>query len=216
MRKQKSSLDQAIIHFDRVLRIISGGALAHKRPSPAQELENAGQEALTSLEKKHSAGLMRINHTGEVCAQALYQGQSLTSRSPKLKEDLLHAQAEEIDHLAWCAERLEALESKPSVLNPFWYAGSLALGALAGLMGDAWNLGFLAETERQVEAHLHEHLECLPQQDHASRAVLAQMKTDEAQHAAMAEDHGARVLPGPVKLMMRLSAGMMKRVVYYR
>ncbi len=165
---------------------------------PAQRANPSTGEAdvvLDDAERRHAAGLMRINHVGEVCAQALYVGQAAVARDETTRAHLLAAAQEETDHLAWCAQRLDELDSRPSLLNPLWYAGSYAIGALAGLRGDGWNLGFVVETERQVEAHLDEHLQTLPAADARSRAILAVMKADEARHADHAQAQGARVLP---------------------
>ena len=164
--------------------------------------------------RRHAAGLMRVNHTGEVCAQALYVGQAAVARDEATREQLLKAAQEETDHLAWCGERLRELDSRPSLFNPLWYAGSYAIGLAAGLRGDGWNLGFVAETERQVEVHLVEHLQTLPPEDLRSRAILETMKTDEARHAENAEAAGARRLPLPVTWLMALSSGVMKTVAY--
>jgi ubiquinone biosynthesis monooxygenase Coq7 len=155
-----------------------------------------------------------VNHAGEICAQALYAGQAATARDPSVREAMQQAADEEIDHLAWCESRLDELRSKPSLLNPLWYAGSFAIGAVAGLAGDRWSLGFVRETEIQVEAHLQEHLERLPPEDARSQAILDQMKTDEAQHARMAENAGAAVLPAPVRAAMAFTAGIMKSLAY--
>jgi len=157
---------------------------------------------------------MRVNHSGEVCAQALYSGQAFASRNPELQQKLAHAAEEELDHLAWCAERLQELGSQPSRLNVLWYGGSWLLGAVASLAGERWNLGFLEETERQVEAHLQGHLERLPEGDQRSREIVAQMKIDEAEHADMAREAGAASLPEPVRSMMSASAGVMKWLAY--
>ncbi|GAB1408595.1 2-polyprenyl-3-methyl-6-methoxy-1,4-benzoquinone monooxygenase [Thermomonas brevis] len=165
-------------------------------------------------ERRHAAGLMRINHVGEVCAQALYVGQAAVARDPATRAHLLEAAQEETDHLAWCADRLRELDSRPSLFNPLWYAGSFAIGAAAGLRGDGWNLGFVVETERQVEAHLDEHLLALPAADQRSRAILQVMKADEARHADNAQAAGARALPAPVKAGMRLASKAMKAVAY--
>jgi ubiquinone biosynthesis monooxygenase Coq7 len=173
---------------------------------PPAELDEAG--------RRHAAGLMRVNHTGEVCAQALYCGQAAVARDPAVRAQLLAAAQEETDHLAWCAARLEALDSHPSRLNPLWYAGSYAIGVLAGLRGDGWNLGFVVETERQVEAHLDEHLATLPPGDEASRRILETMKADEARHADHAEAAGARRLPWPIPQAMAATSALMKRVAY--
>mgnify|MGYP002335695948 FL=1 len=164
--------------------------------------------------RRHAAGLMRINHAGEVCAQALYAGQATTARNPEVQADMQQAANEEIDHLSWCKERLDELDSEPSRLDPLWYAGSFVIGAIAGLAGDGWSLGFLKETENQVEAHLEGHIEKLPPEDARSHAILKQMKIDEARHAQMAENSGAYDLPQPVRDLMRLTAGAMKAVAY--
>ena len=165
-------------------------------------------------ERAHAAGLMRVNHTGEICAQALYSGQALTSSSVELKRKLDHAAREETEHLAWTESRLRELGARRSFLNPLWYAGSFAIGAAAGLAGDRWNLGFLSETERQVEQHLTGHLEALPVNDARSRSIVDQMRIDEGSHAQMAEDAGAEVLPLPVRLLMRLTSKVMTSTAY--
>ncbi len=159
-------------------------------------------------------GLMRINHCGEICAQALYQGQALTSRDPAVRDALRVAADEETEHLAWTEQRIAELGGRKSLLNPLWYAGSLSLGVFAGLLGDQWNLGFLAETERQVEAHLDSHLSMLPAQDGRSRAIVYQMRLDEIQHAEMAIHHGAAELPAPAKLAMKLMSKVMTGAAY--
>lgn len=205
-----SGLDRLLIELDHALGTSLGEARA-ERPNPGRD------EPLPELdtnERRHTAGLMRINHTGEVCAQALYLGQAAVARDPATREQLLHAAQEEEDHLAWCAERLRELNDRPSLFNPLWYAGSYAIGLAAGLRGDGWNLGFVVETERQVEAHLEHHLETLPAQDQRSRAILRQMKDDEARHADHAEAAGARVLPQPIPRLMALTAGLMKAIAY--
>ena len=165
-------------------------------------------------ERRHAAGLMRINHVGEVCAQGLYFGQAAVARDEDTRARLLAAAREETDHLAWCDERLRELDSRPSLFNPLWYAGSHAIGVLAGLRGDGWNLGFVVETEHQVEAHLDEHLESLPPADLRSRAILQVMKADEARHADNAEQAGARVLPPPIPALMAAASKLMKTVAY--
>jgi ubiquinone biosynthesis monooxygenase Coq7 len=159
--------------------------------------------------------LMRINHTGEVCAQALYQGQALTAKLPEVRQSMERAAQEENDHLAWCDSRLKAPDNRKSLLNPFWYAGSFMIGAAAGLAGDKWSLGFVAETEHQVEDHLENHLKRLPPQDQKSRAVLEQMKEDEIHHATVALEAGGAELPGPIKLAMKLTSKLMTKSVYY-
>ena len=193
-------------------------ALATVLGAPRAERRNPGASApdapLDAGERHHSAGLMRINHTGEVCAQALYIGQAAVARDPATRAHLLEAAQEETDHLAWCADRLRELDSRPSLLNPLWYAGSWAIGAAAGLRGDGWNLGFVVETERQVEAHLAEHLQTLPEADARSRAILSVMKDDEARHADNALAAGARLLPPPIPALMAAMSKAMKAVAY--
>lgn len=191
-----------------------GTAFAHPvalRPMPGAEDR---EPELTRDERRHAAGLMRVNHTGEVCAQALYAGQAAVARDPAVRAQLREAAQEETDHLAWCGERLAALRSRPSLLNPLWYAGAYAIGVAAGLRGDGWNLGFVVETERQVEAHLAEHLEALPTADQRSRAVLEVMKADEARHADHALAAGARRLPTPLPQAMAAVSAVMKAVAY--
>lgn len=204
------SPDQVILQFDKALRTVFASA-SSRRPYPDAELPDA---ELSETEKKHAAGLMRINHSGEVCAQALYAGQALTARNPEAQRALLEAADEETEHLAWCERRLNELGSHKSFLNPVWYAGSFALGALAGALGDKWNLGFLAETERQVEGHLDSHLDKLPPQDIKSRAVVEQMKVDEIKHADTAIAHGGAELPTPVKQAMRLTSKVLTLAAY--
>jgi len=205
-----SPLDRLLTRCERALEAIAGTPQA-QRPSPAAGIAEA---ALDDGERRHAAGLMRINHTGEVCAQALYFGQAALARNPDNREHLLHAAVEETDHLAWCAQRLQQLESRPSLLNPLWYAGSYAIGAVAAVAGDPVSLGFVVETERQVEAHLAEHLEKLPAQDERSRAVLAQMQTDEIRHAEAARQRGGIELPFPLPQLMHFSSMVMKAVAY--
>lgn len=205
-----SPLDQLIVAFDRGLRTVSG-TLRSARPLPGEALPEA---ELSDVERRHAAGLMRVNHSGEVCAQALYQGQALASGNDDLKAALAGAAREEEDHLAWTGHRLRELRGHTSLLAPLWYAGSLAIGYAAGKLGDDWNLGFLKETERQVEAHLQGHLDRLPESDLRTRAIVEQMKADEAGHADMAAELGARELPLPVKLAMKLTAKVMTTVAY--
>ncbi len=209
--RELSFLDNLFGQLDGGLRAAFGPPPTGTRPSPAEGLEDA---PLDDDERRLTAGLMRINHTGEVCAQALYAGQAATARSTEVREQMAEAALEEEDHLAWCAQRLEELVSRPSLFNPLWYAGSYSIGAAAGLAGDPWSLGFVEATERQVEAHLDDHLERLPAHDQRSRAIVAQMKEDEARHAQMALDHGARILPAPVQKLMALTAGIMKAVAF--
>lgn len=203
-------LDHVLSEAQRALETVFGSPAA-ERPTPARD---AADVALDEEERRHAAGLMRINHVGEVCAQALYVGQAAVARDPATRNHLLAAAQEETDHLAWCAERLRELDSRPSLFNPVWYAGSYAIGLLAGLRGDGWNLGFVVETERQVEAHLDEHLRTLPEADLRSRAILQTMKADEARHADAAEQAGARILPPPVPALMAAASRLMKAVAY--
>jgi ubiquinone biosynthesis monooxygenase Coq7 len=208
---------RALTAFDRLLVDAQNaldtvfGAPAAQRANPAKDEPDV---VLDDGERRHAAGLMRINHVGEVCAQALYVGQAAVARDEATRAHLLAAAQEETDHLAWCAQRLDELDSRPSLLNPLWYASSYAIGALAGLRGDGWNLGFVVETERQVEAHLDEHLQTLPAADARSRAILEVMKADEARHANDAQAQGARVLPPPVPTLMAMASNLMKSVAY--
>jgi ubiquinone biosynthesis monooxygenase Coq7 len=204
-------IDRLIIEFDKALRTVFAPGRS-VRAMPGSDLPEPG---LAEIEKQHVAALMRVNHCGEICAQALYQGQALTSRDPAICAALRHAAAEEGEHLAWTERRLGELGGRKSLLNPLWYSGSLCMGLLAGKLGDAWNLGFLAETERQVEAHLNGHLQRLPDTDRKSWAVIEQMKTDEAGHARTAEQLGAHELPGVVRQAMRLASGVMTRTAYW-
>jgi 3-demethoxyubiquinol 3-hydroxylase len=208
--RNTTRLDMLLADGQRALETVFGAPPA-ARPNPGRDTADV---ELDATERRHAAGLMRINHVGEVCAQALYIGQASVARDPATREHLLDAAQEETDHLAWCADRLRELDSRPSLFNPVWYAGSYAIGLLAGLRGDGWNLGFVVETERQVEAHLAEHLQTLPQADLRSRAILETMKVDEARHADHAEAAGARVLPQPVPMLMAAASKLMKTVAY--
>ncbi|HZF26261.1 MAG TPA: 2-polyprenyl-3-methyl-6-methoxy-1,4-benzoquinone monooxygenase [Steroidobacteraceae bacterium] len=210
-RKSLSGLDLLLAQADRALKTLASATTA-SRPSPAGRPLDP---PLDESERRHAAGLMRVNHAGEIAAQALYQGQALTARGAEVREKLHRAAEEEGDHLAWCEERLRELDSRTSVLNPLWYAGSFAIGALAGALGDRVSLGFVAETERQVEGHLDEHLQRLPRNDERSRRVLAQMKADETRHGENARAAGARELPAPVKLLMKLTSRVMTRTAYW-
>ena len=209
VKLKHSPLDGFIIEFDRALRSIVG-ATPMRRPVP----QSAPTENLTTQEKQHAAGLMRVNHVGEVCAQALYQSQKLHAKSSDLKDKLEHAAIEEEDHLAWCEQRLSELDSRPSLLNPLWYAGSFVLGSVAGLAGDKVSLGFVSETEKQVENHLDGHLTELPTNDYRSRAIVAQMREDEISHGQMARDEGGIDLPNPVKTAMKMMAKVMTSTAY--
>ena len=204
-----SPLDRLLVEAQRALETTLGDPAA-ARPYPA----TAADPELADPARRHAAGLMRINHVGEVCAQGLYFGQAAVARDASTRQHLLEAAQEETDHLAWCADRLRELDSRPSLLNPLWYAGSWAIGAAAGLRGDGWNLGFVVETERQVEAHLDGHLDQLPADDRRSRAIVTQMKADEARHAENAQAAGGIDLPPPVKAAMRFAAHVMRKVAY--
>jgi ubiquinone biosynthesis monooxygenase Coq7 len=208
--RRYSPMDRLLAGAQRAMAAAVGPAHA-ERPNPGAPEADVEMDATS---RRHAAGLMRINHTGEVCAQALYVGQAAVARDEATRTQLLAAAQEETDHLAWCADRLRELDSRPSLLNPLWYAGSFAIGAAAGLRGDGWNLGFVVETERQVEAHLEEHLRSLPAEDLRSRAILATMKDDEARHAEHAQAAGARALPAPIPRLMALSSAVMKAVAY--
>jgi 3-demethoxyubiquinol 3-hydroxylase len=203
-------LDALIVAFDRGLRTLCAPATS-TRPIPGAELDEA---QLSDQGKAHAAALMRVNHAGEVCAQALYQGQALTARDAQTRDFLLEAAREETDHLAWTEQRVEALGGRVSVLNPFWYAGSFLFGVASGLTGDGCNLGFLAETERQVEGHLTGHLRQLPETDLKSRAVVEQMRQDESAHARRALDRGAHELPYVVTRLMGYASRVMTRTAY--
>ncbi|USQ13814.1 2-polyprenyl-3-methyl-6-methoxy-1,4-benzoquinone monooxygenase [Legionella lytica] len=208
-----SFIDALISEVDTALRtILPPNKRVSTRYSPAAEIEDT---PLSLREKKHVAGLMRVNHAGEVCAQALYQGQALTAQLTHIKQQMSDAAAEEVDHLAWCEERLYELGSKPSLLNPIWYSGSILLGALAGFAGDKVSLGFVAETERQVTAHLKNHLQKLPVHDKKSQAILKQMQVDEEQHAKTAIESGGIELPIPIKQMMSLVSKLMTHSSYH-
>ncbi|MCW8409119.1 2-polyprenyl-3-methyl-6-methoxy-1,4-benzoquinone monooxygenase [Legionella sp. PATHC035] len=208
-----NTLDTLIAEVDNALRTLFPPAQRMSaRPSPAEPINDT---KLSIQEKKHIAGLMRVNHAGEVCAQALYQGQALTAQLTHIKQQMNDAAAEETDHLAWCEKRLVELDSKPSILNPFWYGGSMILGAVAGLAGDKISLGFVAETERQVSSHLQRHLDKLPEHDKKSHAILRQMKEDEEQHAATALKAGGIELPYLVKQLMRVVSKLMTKSSYY-
>jgi ubiquinone biosynthesis monooxygenase Coq7 len=205
-----SPLDRLLIEAQRAVAGAADEAVALRKSPGAPQPD----VQMAERERVHAAGLMRVNHTGEVCAQALYVGQAAVARDAATREQLLAAAQEETDHLAWCRERLRELDSRPSLLNPLWYAGSYAIGVAAGLRGDGWNLGFVVETERQVEAHLDEHLRRLPPEDLRSRAILETMKADEARHADHAEAAGARVLPPPIPRVMALASALMKAIAY--
>jgi ubiquinone biosynthesis monooxygenase Coq7 len=211
LTRANNPLDNLIAGFDRALRVVGGVATA-SRPNPgtlAHDCELNAQEA------RHSAGLMRVNHVGEVCAQALYDSQGRHANSPAMRAQFEQAGREEQDHLAWTAERLSELGSQPSLLNPLWYAGAYTMGTIAARLGDARSLGFVVETERQVEAHLNSHLDQLPPQDGKSRAIVDQMRVDEIEHGAKAQAMGAAEMPLPVRMAMRAMAKVMTTTAYY-
>lgn len=203
-------LDRLIIEFDRALRTVSGVA-GVTATMPDAAIDEAD---LSEDERRHAAALMRVNHTGEVCAQALYSGQALSARNAETRRLLEQAAAEETEHLAWTATRVDRLGGRTSILNPLFYAGAFVIGAASGALGDRWSLGFLAETERQVEAHLDGHLDQLPEADQKSRAVVEKMKQDEVRHASSATAQGAAELPEPVKQVMKLVARAMTTSTY--
>lgn len=203
--------DDLINQLDQALKTLIPGNCVAKRESPALNID---EPVLADSARAHAAGLMRINHTGEVCAQALYQGQALTAKLDQVRDNMTLAAEEEIDHLSWCEERLTELDSRTSILNPAWYSLSFGLGAIAGLAGDKWSLGFVAETENQVCEHLQEHLTTLPPEDEKSQAILEQMIIDEGHHAAMATSAGAADLPLPFKSGMKVLSKIMKKAAY--
>jgi 3-demethoxyubiquinol 3-hydroxylase len=209
---QQSPLDQFITAVDGALRAVTGSVGSGSRPSPATAPENPSPDP---HQRQLAASLMRVNHCGEVCAQALYQGQALTAKTPRVAQVLRHAAAEETDHLAWCEHRLRELDSHVSYLNPFWYAASFAMGAATGLLGDKINLGFVAAVEEEVSLHLERHLTQLPDSDQRTRQILAQMQTDERKHAADALELGGTHFPAPVKAMMRRVSRLMTRSAYW-
>ncbi len=206
LNRQLSPLDHLLSNFDQGLRTLIGKPEGTERKNPAAKI---GENTLSTREKKRAASLMRINHAGEVSAQALYQGQALTARNKDVKKQMERSAQEENDHLEWCAQRLQELDSHKSILNPVWYSGSLIIGALAGVAGDKWSLGFVVETEKQVEKHLNEHLEKLPEQDIKSRVIVEKMRDDEIQHATKALDAGGAELPTPIKHAMKITAKIM-------
>ncbi|WP_407410596.1 2-polyprenyl-3-methyl-6-methoxy-1,4-benzoquinone monooxygenase [Acinetobacter sp.] len=206
-----NGVDKLIHSFDQALRSLVPGATTAQRSNPAQQMD----APLAVSEARHVAGLMRVNHSGEVCAQALYHGQALTAKLPSVRLEMQHAAAEEQDHLAWCEERLKELDSHTSLLNPVWYSLSFGMGALAGLAGDRYSLGFVAETERQVSLHLQQHLDQLPSQDQRSYQILQQMNTDELQHRDTALAAGGVELPLPVRMSMTAISKLMTSTSYY-
>ena len=210
--RRLSKLDELIGQLDQTLRTAVGAPIAPRRPNPADGRSDTG---LSARERELSGRLMRVNHVGEICAQALYRGQSMMARAPDVKEKMKQAAHEENDHLAWTEQRIKELGSHPSYLNPIWFAGSAAIGALAGLAGDKWSLGFIAETENQVVDHLSEHIDRLPPGDSRSRIILEQMRVDEGQHATAALKAGAADLPRAVKLVMKFASKIMTRTAFW-
>jgi ubiquinone biosynthesis monooxygenase Coq7 len=207
-----SRLDRTLMGLDQTLRTLFGRPLVTERTRPGISQDEVD---LTDEERRHVARLMRINHTGEVCAQALYQGQALTARTEEVRARLERSALEENDHLAWCEARIQELGGRKSLLNPLWYAGSFAMGTVAGVAGDKWSLGFVVETERQVEDHLEEHIAQIPADDQRTQAILEQMKADEIHHAEVANQAGGAELPGAVKFAMRTVSKVMTRGVYW-
>lgn len=210
--RQFSAFDKAIIEFDKALTTLWGQPKGTGRPYPAAKFE---EKTLTEKSRRHSIGLMRVNHAGEVSAQGLYQGQALTAQLDSVKTSMQQAAIEENDHLLWCRQRLSQLEGQTSVLNPLWYTGSFLLGAIAGKAGDSWSLGFVAETEKQVTLHLDTHLSDLSEDDIRSRVVLEQMKLDEAHHGQQALEAGGRTLPLPIRTVMKAVSKVMTRSSYW-
>jgi ubiquinone biosynthesis monooxygenase Coq7 len=212
IKKPYSFLDQICLQVDHALRVVHGIYPTTTQRDPTATIP---EPTLSTEQKKHAAALMRVNHVGEICAQALYQGQAFTSRNEQIKQDMQHAAHQELEHLVWCSQRLKELYSHESYLNPLWYVGAFSLGALAGVLNDAWSLGFVVETERQVEKHLADHLEALPKDDLKSRAIVAQMKIDEAAHADAALAAGGKILPHWVQTIMRFQAKIMTTTAYW-
>ena len=207
-----SPLDHLIVNFDQALRTLAGRPLVTGRPNPAEDRE---ETELSELEKAESVRLMRVNHAGEVAAQALYQGHATVARDRNIEAQMQRAAGEEFDHLAWCEQRIKELGEDVSRLSPFWYAGAYAIGAASGILGDKWSLGFIAETERQVCAHLDSHLESLPPEDARSRAIVEQMRDEEEEHGENAKDAGAADLPAPLKRLMQMTAKVMTKTAYW-
>jgi ubiquinone biosynthesis monooxygenase Coq7 len=209
--RQLTPVDRLLAGFDHALRTVNSAPTRAARPNPAADIEDA---ELTEVERAHAAGLMRVNHAGEIAAQGLYQGHAAVARDPDIENQMNEAAREELDHLAWCETRLGELNASPSALRPVWYAGSFLIGAASGILGDKWSLGFIEETERQVSDHLGDHLEGLPVNDRRSRAIVARMREEEEAHGANAADAGAAALPVPVRELMRRVANVMKGLAY--
>jgi ubiquinone biosynthesis monooxygenase Coq7 len=211
-KRQLTPLDRLLASANNALRTVAAPAGRTARSNPAEHIIDADLDA---GQKRHAAGLMRVNHAGEVCAQALYQGHAAVARDKGVEAQMQRAADEEFDHLAWCEERIEELGENVSRLSPFWYAGAFAIGAASGILGDKWSLGFIAETERQVCEHLESHLGSLPPEDARSRAIVEQMRDEEAKHGESAVDAGAAELPAPVKRLMRVTAKVMTKTAYW-
>ena len=209
--RQLTPLDRLLVGANNALRTIAAPAGRPTRRNPATDI---AETDLSDEQKTHAAGLMRVNHAGEVAAQALYQGHAMVARDPQIEEQMQHAANEEFDHLAWCEQRLSELDSRPSFLSPLWYSGAFAIGAASGILGDRWSLGFIAETEKQVCAHLDSHLDQLPDEDDKSRAIVRQMRDEEEEHGANAIEAGAADLPAPLQRLMRLTAKVMTKTAY--
>jgi len=209
--RQLTPIDRVIAGIDYALRTVNSRPTRASRPNPANGIAEAD---MTEAEQAHAAGLMRVNHSGEIAAQGLYQGHAAVARDPSIEQQMTRAADEELDHLAWCEDRLRELGAVPSMLRPLWYGGSFAIGAASGILGDKWSLGFIEETERQVSEHLGSHLEGLPKQDARSRAIVSQMRAEEEVHGANASEAGAAKLPMPVRELMRLVATFMKVTTY--
>ena len=210
--RELSAIDRLLSGANDALRTIAAPSGHPARDNPANAVEESD---LSVTQKSHAAGLMRVNHAGEVAAQALYKGHAAVARDADIEQQMQHAAAEELDHLAWCEQRIRELGQEPSRLSPIWYAGAYAIGAASGILGDKWSLGFIAETERQVCSHLDSHLDGLPEEDHRSRAIVERMRDEEAEHGESAIQAGAADLPGPVKQLMRFTAKIMTRTAYW-
>ena len=209
-----STLDRLLASVQRALQTV-GGQSAASRPYPPRQAEDTGDVPLSDAERRHAAALIRVDHVGEVCAQALYEAQALGARQQTVRAALERASREEVDHLAWTRKRLDELGDRTSLLNPLWYAGAFAIGLVASRLGDRISLGFVVETERQVEHHLLDHLERLPANDRASRAIVEQMREDERRHGLIATDLGGQELPAPARFAMRMAARVMTATAYY-
>ncbi len=212
LTRDLSPLDKLLASANNALRTVAAPAGRPARPNPADDVEDAG---LDDVQKRHAAGLMRVNHAGEVAAQALYQGHAMVARDPSIEDQMQRAADEEFDHLAWCEQRIRELGYEPSKLSPLWYAGAFAIGAASGVLGDKWSLGFIAETEKQVCDHLESHLEHLPEEDARSRRIVATMHAEEAEHGENAKDAGAAELPVAIQGLMRVTAKVMTRAAYW-